>query len=233
MKQSSEVKEFYDNYQFEFRQNIRHYSIINKLVDLGMKSDSRVLEIGCGNGALTKLIADKTKRGHIFALDISSESIAHAKRNLAGYQNITHLVTDVRVFESKDKFDVIVLSDVLEHIPLDIHDALFNNLNKLMDRNGFLFIHIPEPKYLEWITENHPDRLQVIDQPLHSHDLLAALYKNGFYLKQLVSYSLFHAQHDAQYLVLSKRELKENYEPTSKWSIIRRKYQYRFRNMLK
>jgi trans-aconitate 2-methyltransferase len=233
MKSSEEIKEFYDNYQFKFRHNIRHYIIINKLVDFGLKTDSKVLEIGCGNGAITKLIAKKVKKGKISSVDISSESIATARENLKNYSNVSFVISDVIDFNTSEKFDVIVVADMLEHIPMEHHDNLFKKLSAVLEKNGFIFINIPEPKFLEWVAEKEPDKLQVVDQPIHSEGLMNIAYKNGLYLKELKSYSIFKMQPDYQYVLFVKKSTTLNYESIPKWKIILNKYYYFFRNLLK
>ncbi|MBI4945108.1 MAG: class I SAM-dependent methyltransferase [Bacteroidetes bacterium] len=226
MKSSEEIKEFYDNdtrRKYKIRNNLRHFLIINRLISLGLKRDSRVLEIGCGNGGITKLIAKKAYRGKVTGVDISTECIAAAKSNLNDYKNINYVVSDMLDFVSKEKFDIIVLADVLEHIPIDFHDKLFGTLSSVLEKNGLIFIHIPEPKALEWTIEKEPEKLQVVDQPLHSDKLINTAYKNGLYLRELKSYSIFNEQPDYQYIVLAKKENKLQYKNLPNWKIILKK----------
>jgi trans-aconitate 2-methyltransferase len=232
MKSSAEIKAFYDNYQFKFRHNIRHFIVINKLVKCGLKNTDAVLEIGCGHGAVTKLIAEKVQKGKVTALDISSESIANAKVNLKNFSNVNFLATNVTDYQTNDKFDIVVLSDVLEHIPIEYHDGLFKKINELLNKDGFIFINIPEPKFLEWTAIHQPEKLQIVDQPLHSDVLITTAYKNGFYLKELRSYSIFNKQEDSQYIIFVKREATFNNEVYSKNTIIAKKMWARIINSL-
>ena len=231
MKSTEEIEKFYDSYQFKFRPNVRHYVIINKLVEAGLNSKSRVLEIGCGNGSLTKLIAPKVKSGKITALDISSESINTAKRNLSQYKNIDFVIGDVSQVNISEQYDLILLSDVLEHIRLEFHDSLFQKISELLDSNGIVFINIPEPKFLEWVTAHEPEKLQVVDQPIHTEPLLNIAYKHGLYLKELKSYSLFKDVPDSQYIVLVKRNKTFTYHDLPKWKIIATKYYNYLKNI--
>ncbi len=235
MHSSEKIKEFYDNdtkQKMSIRNNLRHFILIDKLISLGLKSNSRVLEIGCGNGGITKLIASKARWGKITGVDISSESISAAKTNLKEFNNISYLVTDMSDFVSTEKFDVIVLADVLEHIPIETHEKLFYTLSSILDKDGFIFINIPEPKALEWTIVNEPEKLQVIDQPLHSDKLIGTAYKNGLYLQELKSYSIFNEQPDYQYIVLTKKETTLHYRKKENWLIILKKSYYRLRNSL-
>lgn len=75
-------------------------------------SDS-VLDIGCGNGALAYDIANKAKS--VVGIDILEKNIEKAKARF-NKSNIKYLIGDATKDLSGEKFDVIILSNVLEHI---------------------------------------------------------------------------------------------------------------------
>lgn len=72
-----------------------------------------VLDIGCGNGFLTHDVADKA-RG-VTAIDLSKDSIELAKRDF-NKDNIKYICGDASQFDFGEQFDVVILSNVLEHI---------------------------------------------------------------------------------------------------------------------
>ena len=74
-------------------------------------------------------------------------------------------VSDMSDFISKEKFDIIVLADVLEHIPIEYHDKLLGALNSVLEKNGFIFIHIPEPKALKWTIEKNKQNFRWLISP--------------------------------------------------------------------
>lgn len=59
---------------------------------LNVESDSRVLDLGCGSGWATRILADRAKNGRVVGLDISDEMIALALVESAQYSNIKFLV---------------------------------------------------------------------------------------------------------------------------------------------
>lgn len=72
-----------------------------------------VLDIGCGNGALSYDIAGKAKS--VIGIDIEEKNIKEAiKRH--SRPNLKYIVGDATKDLSGEKFDVITLSNVLEHI---------------------------------------------------------------------------------------------------------------------
>jgi len=85
-----------------------------------INSGDSVLDIGCGNGYLTYDVSKKAKK--VVAVDLDRKNIELAKKKCFR-QNITYLVGDGTRLNLEEKFDVVVLSNILEHIE---------------DRSGFL-----------------------------------------------------------------------------------------------
>lgn len=200
------ISDFYDEYSSQQKKigvNIRHRTIIKKLVKAGLDNSSNVLEIGCGIGTLTSLLVKKC--GQLLAVDISPSSIELAKKNLSSHQNISFLVSDMSDFPEAQKFDFIVLPDVLEHIPVEQHDNLFYQISKNLKPNGRVCIHIPDPYALEWIRNNKPELLQIIDQSLYTDVLTPAIYKNNLVIDKLVRYQLQATLPDYQWIELIHR----------------------------
>lgn len=73
----------------------------------------RVLDIGCGNGELAFDISKHATS--VTAVDIDPAKIAVATNKYVG-PNITYRVADATTDLSSEVFDVVILSNVLEHI---------------------------------------------------------------------------------------------------------------------
>lgn len=230
VNQKESVENFYD--QFSDKQqktgiNIRHLSIINRLKLENLNPHSNILEIGCGIGTVTSLIANIAKKGKVLAVDISPKSISIAKERLKNFKNVEFLVSDMSDFTSNIKFDFIVLPDVLEHIPAELHNNLFQKIGKVVSNKCTICINIPHPNYISWAEKNHPELLQIIDQSLDISELTSTIYKIGFKLEQLYSYSLHHNQNDYQFLIF-KNYFPEKFTKKSKIDIILNKLMLRF-----
>lgn len=73
-----------------------------------------VLEVGCSNG--TNVSIPLAKCGYnVTGIDLHRSSIEHAKM-LAKELPVRFAVMDLFKFNSEERFDVVVLSDVLEHV---------------------------------------------------------------------------------------------------------------------
>lgn len=100
---------------------------------------SRVLDIGCGNGALTADIAERVTGVFVYGIDIVSANIEKAKQTF-NKENIKYICGDALIDLPDEKFDIIVLSNMLEHIEKRIE--FLKSLKKRYQPSSFI-IRIP------------------------------------------------------------------------------------------
>jgi len=237
MAEKDKIVKYYDQFVIEQERrgvNARHLHIIDKLVAAGLKNGHHVLEVGCGIGTVSQLIARKTEKGSVLAVDISPESIEKAKVLWSKHNNLTFKVSDMRDFnEQGRKFDIIVFPDVLEHIPVDQHFKLFETVKKHASKDAVIFINIPAPRFLEWMIKHEPQKLQVIDQPLNTAELIDNVSRNGFYLHKMETYSVFYKENDYQYFILKAQQPINNTTLRKKLTVLTERIKIRIRNRLK
>lgn len=195
-----DVKGYYDEYagrQAAVGVNKRHRAILEWALKFGMRPDHSVLELGCGIGTLTGLLAEGLDSGgSVTAIDLSPASIESAEERLSGFDNVRLLAADVLETDLEGSFDVVVLPDVIEHIPLENHRALFERVASWVKPDGFVLLNYPGPHYQEWNREHHPERLQIIDQTVHVDVLSSNAYPNGLYIDHLATYSIWMREGD-------------------------------------
>jgi trans-aconitate 2-methyltransferase len=208
MKQK-EISDFYDEYvqrQLKIGANERLISLYKRLLDLGLKENSKVLELGCGVGIFTKLLGKKISTGILEAVDLSEKSIAVAKEELKGKKNIFFDVADVVKYSPKNSgFDFITLMDVIEHIPLDQHEELFGNLSKICTDKTRIAINIPNPQYIAYARIHHPESLQVIDQEVELFVLMQHLEKQGLEIIFFEKYGIWETE-DYHFMVIRRKQ---------------------------
>lgn len=94
------------------------------------KSSLRVLDIGCGNGSqlALSLIRDGLD---LTGIDTDKNSIEHARRLAARDANARFLCSRVEDLNVSEVFDVVILSEVLEHVsePLSLLKAALHHLS--------------------------------------------------------------------------------------------------------
>jgi ubiquinone/menaquinone biosynthesis C-methylase UbiE len=209
---ASEVTEFYDEYvaaQANTGINDRIYGVYERLIGLGLNAQSSVLELGCGIGMMTSLMKRTVNQGKIHAIDISAASIDYGKAKFGG-ANITFSTQDITTFETQlNTPDFITLIDVLEHIPLDLHAALFRRISQVMGLNSHFVINLPNPDYIAHDIALEADSLQVIDQPVPFASLIQQLDDAGLELMTYQKYGLWHHDEYQWFVLRIKRPFNE------------------------
>lgn len=96
----------------EFLDDSEHYEYPRADWVLKQLNGKSLLEIGCGNGGMTRLIAPHVEK--LTALDISAPSIQMVED--MSLPNVTTVVGLLENIEIDTKFDQIVMSEVIEHL---------------------------------------------------------------------------------------------------------------------
>lgn len=205
---TQEVSKFYDAFvpdQVTSSLNERIFSLFERIRKAGLKTNSNVLELGCGIGAFTFLLSGVVKKGTIEAADISAESIAFAKSKIKK-RNIVFKTSDILHYKpERSTYDFITLFDVIEHIPLHEHDKVFKNASNYMNEHSKLLVNIPNPRYTEYDRIHQPELLQIIDETVYLNELCNVLYRNNLYIHLFETYSVW-AKNDYQYIIVHKNQ---------------------------
>jgi trans-aconitate 2-methyltransferase len=75
-----------------------------------------VMDAGCGSGSLTKQLAKQVPRGKIYAVDIDSNMIKQAKKNLQYIDNVKMIQSSLTDIKISRKMDVIFSNAALHWI---------------------------------------------------------------------------------------------------------------------
>lgn len=103
-----------------------------------LSKDMTLLDLGCSTGYFTIMNAKKAKKA--IGIDISEEYLKYARKNAETYDapNCTFLRSDIDSLELEDKVDIILFTQVLEHIEDDL-----STLSKLKSLADTLLITVP------------------------------------------------------------------------------------------
>ena len=101
-----------------------------------------VLDIGCGTGTISLYLAKK--RNSVTGIDISKKAVKIAKENAKRLQlekKVIFLNEDIQSFNFNQKFDLVICSEVLEHLKDDI--KVLKKIRMFMKKDGYLLISVP------------------------------------------------------------------------------------------
>lgn len=209
MKTANDISAFYDEYSEKQQimwHNERHYFLLELIKKTGLKNNFSILEIGCGIGAMTSLIAPLIKNGEIIASDISKKSIDLARKNCKSFKNIEFIIADSTNYNYPNKkYNFILLFDVLEHIQITEQESLLKTISSLMDDDTILLINVPAYYAHVYEKEHLPHLMQVIENPIKINTLLPLLEKQNLDLQCFNTYGLWQKD-EYQYYIIKKQK---------------------------
>lgn len=127
-----------------------YFPIYQSIKDYSVKLN--ILEVGCGYGYLTYAL---NCMGHITTgIDISDVAIQFAKSNFGDFYHLASLNN----FFTKDKFDIIVATELIEHLP--DQNEFIKLCDQYLNEKGRIIITTPNrdysPKNACWQTDLPP-----------------------------------------------------------------------------
>ena len=98
----------------------------------------KILDFGCGIGSMLKFLKENFNYSKFYAYDESSKSLEHVKKKYPDVNCMYNLNTI-------EKFDLIILSNVIHHVKSGERNNLFKKIYNLLDDNGSLLIYEHNP----------------------------------------------------------------------------------------
>jgi tRNA (cmo5U34)-methyltransferase len=173
------AKEFMENADIYILERKRLFEILKSFYRyfLANKSDKpvKVLDLGCGSGALTQELLQVDAEVEATLVDGSSEMLKNARENLKNYNGMKFVQkTFQELLENEsegndiltDDFDFVVSSLAIHHLHTEEKKSLFQYLYNHLESGGF-FLNIETVKaptdelerwyrvlWSEWIHEN-------------------------------------------------------------------------------
>ena len=131
-----------------------------------------VLDVGCGTGITTEFM--RKMGADVVGLDISDQLLKKGKEL---YPYTKFLCADFCEIDLKEKFDLVCLVDVLEHVPWEKRIKFMDNVCSHARK---IYLNIPDGRYLSYLRENKPSVLQIIDEPYSIREIIELVSRFGF-----------------------------------------------------
>ncbi len=115
----------------------RHRHMLRLSVAEGQVTNA--LEVGCAAGAFTEKLVPHCQR--LTIIDVVPQAIARARERLKEPPNTVWIVSDVKDFSTRDKFDLIVVAEVLYYLDnlADVRTTIRNLAGMLAPAGQLVF----------------------------------------------------------------------------------------------
>lgn len=136
---------------------IRLMEILRSLADTKInfaRKSVTICDLGCGRGWISNHLSDF---GQVHGVDLSLEGVKQAQKR---WQHVQFEQGDITRFRCETKFDVVVSSEVIEHV--EDKQAFFETVRHLLRPGGHLIITTPNQKLFP-IYRNSDAEMQPVE----------------------------------------------------------------------
>lgn len=153
-------------------------------------NEGAILDIGCGYGVLSNIIALSRPGVNILGVDNNVKRIRIAKSTMRGRNNISFEAGDAQTYLIKKKIDTVVFFDVLHHIPKDAQIAVLEDVLRSLPKNATVLVkEINTHPFWKYCINYIHDRM-LNGLPLHFRDAKEwqRVLKNAGFTSSIVYY---------------------------------------------
>lgn len=122
--------------QFKSERTQPSIDLVSKLNIIDPKN---IIDIGCGPGNSTQILANRWPNSNIIGIDRSESMIEKAKHD---FPNQKWELANASEYTSSRKFDIIFSNAVIQWIPN--HEKLFKKFYNMLSQSGVVAIQIPQ-----------------------------------------------------------------------------------------
>lgn len=161
--QLSSQREYYDAYWTNHQQSLNAHEVrrlaeILNAIALIMESkggkwaEIRICDLGCGRGWLS---AELSKFGSVTGVDLSPEATLRAQEQ---WPHLQFQAVDILAWRPQDAFDLVVSSEVIEHVP--DHARFAATVRYLLREGGHLILTTPNGRVkAAWDAGNQGEQI--------------------------------------------------------------------------
>ncbi|NGX46142.1 MAG: Trans-aconitate 2-methyltransferase [Chlamydiae bacterium] len=171
---------------------------------LNLRRDEAILDIGCGEGTVTRHIAERIPEGHVVGIDISEEMISLAIEELR-LPNLRFECQGAESFTLQDTFDRVVSFHALHWVK--DHASILNQVKKVLKPGGtlhFLMVSGGDERIGE-VFEREPWKSEIQNYEerffnITAEDYQRLLKEHGFTVERIEKPGLIHSFRDLDHL---------------------------------
>jgi trans-aconitate methyltransferase len=131
----------WDPVAYSANSDIQFAITMRTLADCAFNGDERVLDVGCGDGRVSRQLSLRVPNGRVVGIDSSASMIRFAQANRASHTNLSFVLKDACALDFMNEFDVVVSTFCLQWLPDKA--AAFRGIRNSLGRGGTAILIMP------------------------------------------------------------------------------------------
>ena len=120
----------------------KQHEIIYDLLPAHNKKEFRVLDLGCGNGALSKLVLKKLPNAHVTGFDLTPKMLESYVENLSEYRGRYELIQgDYRFDSIGSNYDIVLAGLTLQHMTWGQRKDFYRLIHDILTSKGSFILN--------------------------------------------------------------------------------------------
>jgi 2-polyprenyl-6-hydroxyphenyl methylase/3-demethylubiquinone-9 3-methyltransferase len=150
------IRQLFGSYERQISEAYRSiYVDIDAFVHLARQwkpQAQKILEVGCGEGAVTQRLKAAYPDAEITAIDVTPR-VGRLYRGLRDNVRFARSTVQEVAAREPGQFDLVVLSDVLHHVPIDLRQALLDGVRTALAAQGSFVFKDWQPSFtpIHWL----------------------------------------------------------------------------------
>ena len=130
-------KDLWNGKQYKENSSPQELSATNIIRSIGFKGNECVLDIGCGDGKITRQLSLLLPQGKVIGLDPSKSMINEANKHISNFNNMEFSIGNAENFKIEESFDYIFSFHTLHWVKekMRVFKTIYNHLRP----NGKMF----------------------------------------------------------------------------------------------
>ncbi len=144
-----------------------------------LRKNARILELGCGSGSATRMVATTFPKARLTALDLSAPYLKVAQDNLRAHSKVDFSQGDATQLEYKDQmFDCVYCVYVMHELPAEERKKMLGEAWRVLKPGGLLVVadslQWDDDPELNWALERFP---KIYHEPFYKNYINSSLEK--------------------------------------------------------
>lgn len=180
---------------------LEHFHRYNAIIQL--VENKVVLDIACGEGYGTDLLSTKAK--HIYGVDISSESVEHAKKKYLKNNMEFRQGSTSEIPMENNSVDCVISFETIEHH--DEHEQMMKEIKRVLKPDGLLIISSPDKEnYNKTLPEPNKFHVKELEFFEFKQLIQGHFQYSKFFFQNIVYGSMILLENDNYFNYIKKDE---------------------------